>query len=119
MTLAQAVAATPQAPGSGLAPLLLPADLRLSPQQCALVCAANHGAVLELTADGLVADLGAQPGGEDALNHAQTIAEAIVLSWAEHCRFPACGLRPAGELQGDARWLRERSQASSNCIASR
>lgn len=46
--------ATPQAPGTGLKPLLLPADLRLSPQQFALVCAANPGAVLELTADGQV-----------------------------------------------------------------
>jgi hypothetical protein len=96
MTLARAAAATPQAPGSGLAPLLLAADLRLSPQQFALVCAANPGAVLELTADGLVADLGAQPGGEDALTHAYTIAEAIVLTRAGHCRFPAWGLRPAG-----------------------
>jgi hypothetical protein len=52
--------------------------------------------VLELTADGLVADLGAQPGGEDALTNAHTIADAIVLTRAEDCRFPACSLRPAG-----------------------
>ena len=35
-----------------LAPLLLPEDLRLSPEQFAAVCAANPQAVLELTADG-------------------------------------------------------------------
>jgi len=35
-----------------LAPLLLPEDLRLSPEQFAVVCAANPQAVLELTADG-------------------------------------------------------------------
>ena len=35
-----------------LAPLLLPEDLRLSPEQFTAVCAANPQAVLELTADG-------------------------------------------------------------------
>lgn len=36
----------------GLAPLLLPEDLRLTPEQFELVCAANPEAVLELDADG-------------------------------------------------------------------
>lgn len=35
-----------------LAPLLLPPDLRLTPEQFALVCAENREAVLELAADG-------------------------------------------------------------------
>jgi Uma2 family endonuclease len=35
-----------------LPPLLLPIDLRLTPEQFALVCEANPEAVLELTADG-------------------------------------------------------------------
>jgi Uma2 family endonuclease len=47
----------PPAPAVGvdadaLAPLLLPEDLRVSPEQFAAVCAANPQAVLELTADG-------------------------------------------------------------------
>jgi Uma2 family endonuclease len=47
----------PPAPAVGvhadaLAPLVLPEDLRLSPEQFAAVCAANPQAVLELTADG-------------------------------------------------------------------
>lgn len=37
-----------------LAPLLLPQDLRLTPEQFALVCNANPDAVLELAADGSV-----------------------------------------------------------------
>ena len=57
MTLAPPAAATPQAPGTGPKPLLLPADLRLSAEQFALVCAANPGAVLELTADGQVIEM--------------------------------------------------------------
>ena len=69
MTLAQAAAATPQAPGSGLHPLLLPADLRLSPQQFALVCAANPGAVLELTADGKVIEMTPTGGETSARNN--------------------------------------------------
>lgn len=36
----------------GLPPLLLPLDLRLTPEQFELVCQANPEAVLELTADG-------------------------------------------------------------------
>ena len=36
----------PQAPATGLEPLLLPPGLRLSPEQFALVCEANPEAVL-------------------------------------------------------------------------
>jgi Uma2 family endonuclease len=41
-----------QPPSDASWPLLLPPDLRLSPDQFARVCAANPEAVLELTADG-------------------------------------------------------------------
>ena len=37
-----------------LAPLRLPPELRLTPEQFALVCAENREAVLELAADGRV-----------------------------------------------------------------
>jgi Uma2 family endonuclease len=54
MTIAppDAASAAPEAVASGLAPLLLPPDLRLTPEQFALVCEANPDAVLELAADG-------------------------------------------------------------------
>jgi Uma2 family endonuclease len=41
-----------EGPSTGLAPLRLPPDLRLTPEQFALVCEANPEAVLELAADG-------------------------------------------------------------------
>jgi Uma2 family endonuclease len=41
-----------QAAPTGLAPLLLPPDLKFTPEQFALVCEANPEAVLELAADG-------------------------------------------------------------------
>ena len=54
MTFAPPVAAptAPEAACTPLAPLLLPQDLRLTPEQFALVCEANPDAVLELAADG-------------------------------------------------------------------
>ncbi|MFM7551179.1 MAG: Uma2 family endonuclease, partial [Cyanobacteriota bacterium] len=45
MTVAAPLASTPP-------PLQLPADLQLTPEQFARVCAANPEAVLELSADG-------------------------------------------------------------------
>jgi Uma2 family endonuclease len=51
MTLASPAPAT-GVHADALAPLLLPEDLRVSPEQFAAVCAANPQAVLELTADG-------------------------------------------------------------------
>ncbi len=42
------------APLDSLAPLRLPPELRLTPEQFALVCAENCEAVLELAADGRV-----------------------------------------------------------------
>lgn len=56
MTLAPAAHNAPSAPASptvdSLAPLHLPLELRLTPEQFALVCQANPEAVLELTAAG-------------------------------------------------------------------
>ena len=49
MTLAPPAPAAPQAPATGLEPLVLPPGLQLSPEQFALVCEANPEAVLELT----------------------------------------------------------------------
>jgi len=44
--------APPAAPSDALAPLHLPADLRLTPEQFSVVCQANPNAVLELDAGG-------------------------------------------------------------------
>ncbi|MFN5162830.1 MAG: Uma2 family endonuclease, partial [Cyanobacteriota bacterium] len=56
MTLAPPAPSAPPVPtdlaADGLPPLLLPLDLRLTPEQFVLVCQANPEAVLELTADG-------------------------------------------------------------------
>ncbi|MFN9692965.1 MAG: Uma2 family endonuclease [Synechococcaceae cyanobacterium] len=49
--------------GTGLTPLLLPRELRLTPEQFALVCEANPDAVLELAADGQLITL-TPTGGE-------------------------------------------------------
>jgi hypothetical protein len=45
-------AAEPTTPFHALAPLRVPPDLRLTPEQFALLCAENREAVLELAADG-------------------------------------------------------------------
>jgi Uma2 family endonuclease len=52
IALSAAAPTAPEAAVTGLVPLLLPDDLRLTPEQFALVCAANPDAVLELAADG-------------------------------------------------------------------
>ena len=56
MTLAPPAASAPSGPAEPAvdspSPLLLPPDLRLTPEQFELVCQANPEAVLELTADG-------------------------------------------------------------------
>jgi Uma2 family endonuclease len=54
MTLAPPASAATRAPATGLEPLVLPPDLKLTPEQFALVCEANPEAVLELTAAGQV-----------------------------------------------------------------
>jgi len=52
----------------GLPPLLLPLDLRLTPEQFALVCQANPEAVLELTADGQLITMTPTGGDTGARN---------------------------------------------------
>jgi len=69
MTLAPPPAG-PQAgaPAAHLPPLLLPLDLRLSPEQFALVCEANPEAVLELAADGQLMAMTPTGGDTSACN---------------------------------------------------
>lgn len=58
----------------GLPPLLLPLDLRLSPEQFELVCEANPEAVLELTADGQLILMTPTGGETGARNHCLSLA---------------------------------------------
>jgi Uma2 family endonuclease len=67
MTLAPPPA-TAETSGGGLPPLLLPPDLKLSPEQFALVCDANPEAVLELTADGQLIAMTPTGGDTSARN---------------------------------------------------
>jgi Uma2 family endonuclease len=67
MTLAPPPA-TAEASGAGLPPLLLPPDLRLSPEQFARVCEANPEAVLELAADGQLIAMTPTGGDTSARN---------------------------------------------------
>lgn len=68
MTVAASTARGP-AGSNGLARLLLPLDLRLTPEQFALVCAENPDAVLELAADGkliTMAPTGSETGARNS-----------------------------------------------------
>ena len=83
MTLAPAVpdaAAVPASPPEdSLPPLLLPLDLRLTPEQFALVCQANPEAVLELTADGQLIAM-TPTGGETSTRNSLLIGRLQI--WA-------------------------------------
>lgn len=72
--------ATAETRGAGLPPLLLPPDLKLSPEQFARVCDANPEAVLELAADG---QLIAMPptGGDTGRRNSRLIAR--LQTWAD------------------------------------
>ena len=63
-----------------LAPLRLPPDLRLSPEQFERVCAENRDAVLELTADGRVIPM-PPTGSETGARNARL--EMRLLLWAD------------------------------------
>ena len=63
-------------------PLLLPPELRLSPEQFALVCAANPEAVLELTADGQLITM-TPTGGDTSARNSLLIARLQI--WALGC----------------------------------
>ena len=68
------------ASGSALAPLLLPQDLRLTPEQFAQVCEANPEAVLELAADGQLITM-TPTGGETSARN-QRLGQRLLL-WAD------------------------------------
>ena len=72
MTIAPSAARAhvPAVPHEGQSDLLLPGELRLTPQQFALVCEANPEAVLELAADGQLIRMtptGGDTGARNAL----------------------------------------------------
>jgi Uma2 family endonuclease len=107
----------PPAPAVGrqadaLAPLLLPEDLRLSPEQFAAVCSANPEAVLELTADGQLIHM-TPTGGETGARNS-TLAALLWLA-VRSCGLPlklfdsSSGFRlPDGSvLSPDASLLRQ------------
>jgi len=75
------VTLAPPAPeADALAPLLLPADLRLSPEQFAAVCSANPQAVLELTAEGQLIHM-TPTGGETGARNSRLLMR--LLAWAD------------------------------------
>ena len=82
MTIAPAAAApvAPDAVATGLVPLRLPPDLRLTPEQFARVCEANPEAVLELAADGQLITM-TPTGGETGRRNTRLLARLQV--WAD------------------------------------
>lgn len=72
--------AAPEAAGTALAPLLLPHDLRLTPEQFTLVCVANPDAVLELAADGQLITI-TPTGGETGRRNTRLLTR--LQSWAD------------------------------------
>lgn len=82
MTIAPSVAVptAPEAVDTALAPLLLPEDLRLTPEQFALVFEANPDAVLELAADGQLITI-TPTGGETGRRNTRLLTR--LQSWAD------------------------------------
>lgn len=87
--------------GEALAPLQLPADLRLSTEQFVAVCAANPQLVLELTADGHFIHIPPIGGDTSARNSRLVLgcwpgqslgrlAGVRKLPVASACRMPRC-----------------------------
>jgi Uma2 family endonuclease len=77
------LAATPESPPAewdALAPLLLPPDLRLTPEQFAQVCAANPEAVLELAADGRLIPM-TPTGSETGARNSRLVMRLLL--WAD------------------------------------
>ena len=69
---------------SSIAPLRFPSNLRLTPDQFALLCAENRDAVLELAADGRVLSM-TPTGSETGARNSRL--EMRLLLWAERtCR---------------------------------
>ncbi len=69
--------ATTQPPGLEPAPLLLPWDLQLTPEQFERVCQVNPEAVLELTAEGLLIVM-TPTGGETSSRNGQLLFQLQV-----------------------------------------
>ncbi len=67
--------APPAAPADALAPLRLPADLRLNPEQFAALCQANPNAVLELDASGRLIHM--TPTGSETGSRNQTLGALL------------------------------------------
>jgi Uma2 family endonuclease len=63
----------------------LPPELRLTPEQFALVCEANPEAVLELSADGQLITMTPTGGETGARNHSLSLALGLA---ARHCSLP-------------------------------
>lgn len=102
--------APPQAQHNALAPLQWPADLRLSAEQFALVCAANPDAVLELDASGQLIQM-TPTGGETGARNSRLLLR--LMAWAERaggwlCFDSSTGFRlPDGSVMSpDASLLR-------------
>lgn len=64
----------------GLAPLRFPPDLRLTPEQFALVCAENREAVLELAADGRLITM-TPTGSETGARNSRLVMRLLL--WAD------------------------------------
>jgi Uma2 family endonuclease len=83
MPLTPPAATAPSVPtalaADGLPPLLLPLDLKLTPEQFELVCQANPEAVLELTADGQLIAM-TPTGGDTSSRNSLLIARLQI--WA-------------------------------------
>ncbi|MCS5694288.1 Uma2 family endonuclease [Cyanobium sp. FGCU-6] len=75
-----AAPAAPEAVDNALAPLLLPHDLRLTPEQFAQVCEANPDAVLELAADGQLIAM-TPTGGETGRRNTRLLTR--LQTWAD------------------------------------
>ena len=85
MTLAPPAPAAPQAPATGLEPLVLPPGLKLTPEQFAQVCEANPEAVLELAADGQLITMTPTGGETDT----RSVNLSLVLGLAaRRCSLP-------------------------------
>jgi Uma2 family endonuclease len=85
MTLAAALRLkdAQDSPSDALAPLRLPEDLQLTPEQFASVCRANPNAVLELDASGTVIHM-TPTGGETGARNTRLLMR--LQSWADHAR---------------------------------
>jgi Uma2 family endonuclease len=82
---APATGSAAEAPASALAPLRLPLDLRLTPEQFALVCEANPEAALELAADGQLITMTPTGGETGARKHNLGLALGLA---ARQCPLP-------------------------------